>query len=188
MRHLSSKRLPFALAASLVLAACQDPIAPAPAGHAAASASRSAYQTTGVVRTPVDEVIYSCSPDVEGWEPVRITGTIQMTRTVTATESGRFLIRTVYNYQNVGGVGEVTGRRYRVTMAQSYVYTGEYDPATGGLTEYAISFVTPFNVVGQGSGVAYGGNVTGRAVFDLDGNFTSVHYQFTSRGSCIEPV
>jgi hypothetical protein len=114
-----------------------------PAGAAPAST----YTSSVVLPFPLGEWI-PCANDGLG-EHVNFSGKAHNLYHFT-TNGNSFTIRMLGNYQGLGGVGQVTGDKYRATSVEQLVRTGSF--ANG---QYSFTYSYSLRFIGQGDGNNY---------------------------------
>jgi hypothetical protein len=108
-------------------------------GQAAPSVA-DATATTTSLSVPIDIVVFiPCASDL-----VELTGNLHIVTTVVMDASGGVHVSTLFNPQDVSGIGVPSGAMYRGT--------GEtrFDFQTSGPPPFNFTFVNNFKIIGQG--------------------------------------
>ena len=81
----------------------------------AAQAGAAASTVTTHVRTPVSGLLFASCANGGAGEDVALSGTLHEVFHTTVDSTGGFHVRQQFNQQGVGGTGQTTGVKYRVT-------------------------------------------------------------------------
>ena len=171
MRHVPGKRLPIALAASLVLAACEQagPTAPPLVAGAALRPAQGPAQPPGarsyttVYRYDVDGSVgfNECTG-----EDVQFTGTVHGVLHLSPNGDGSYRLVATTNAAGVKGVGLTTGVRYVGVGNESY----STDLAPGS----EATVVSTYRVIGRGAADDYFAMGVSRVRLEVDGSLTTL--------------
>jgi hypothetical protein len=136
-----------------------------------ASAAASSFTTS--VRFPISVVVYVPCANGGAGEAVFLNGTLHDLFHIGSSGSGGFEVTAHDNPQGVGGVGAVTGTRYRGTgVTQSHFHVG------GSSLPVTSTYVNNFSIVGQGPGNNFRVHETFHITINANGTITATVSNF----------
>jgi hypothetical protein len=136
----------------------------------AAQAGAAASTVTTIVRTPIDGLMSASCANGGAGEDVAVSGTLHEVFHTTVDGAGGFHVRQQFNWQGVGGIGQVTGAKYRFTGGNVL----ELNMKAGSEQ----TLVNNFRVIGQGPDNNFVFHQTSHVTVNANGTVTVSHLSF----------
>ena len=135
-----------------------------------AQGGAAASSVTTIVRTPVDGLLSASCTNGGAGELVAISGTIQEVFHTTIDSAGGFHVTQQFNQAGLGGTGQVTGTKYRITGGNVLAFNTK-----AGVEQ---TLVNNFRVIAQGSHNNFVLQSTSHVTVNANGTVTAEHLSF----------